>query len=356
MSAVSQIPPMSGSCSEEELEWSQCWDFAPQKGCCEVPKAAPPAAKTYTAPSTKTQWWSQPQQGACRWSGDAQATSTARWPAAQDTWANRGAASCLNPAFVDASDTSDSSDDEDSVCDREFAALMAGLALRGHTPSVDAATKSTRSPLSSTPTRSAASPLSVPSPRSSSHGSSSPQASTRSPRSPALCDTPPAATPAPRAILKLEECLPQTPGRVDAKDTTLLLAQAISRLSVAPPPGLAPPGPPPGLGCSTEEAQTADAEAPSAEASLPSTLKLSRGERLKLVPPQCQYQGTLKMLNEVHGYGFIACPQVREVYQRDTYLPKALVPEGIKVGDGLVFTMDLSSKGRPMVTKVSIIV
>lgn len=136
--------------------------------------------------------------------------------------------------------------------------------------------------------------------------------------------------------------LPALPGAVSAASAVPALpsASALERLTLSVlggAPGLDPP------------------ERTTKNSLLPSTLKLSRGERLKLVPPQREYEGFLKMLNEVHGYGFISCAEVRIAYGRDVYLPKTLVPLGVRVGDRLSFTMALSAKGRPMVQKVAFI-
>lgn len=68
--------------------------------------------------------------------------------------------------------------------------------------------------------------------------------------------------------------------------------------------------------------------------------------------PTRKYHGTLKMLCEVTGYGFIGCPDIRRVYKRDVFLPQGLVPSGARPGDCLAFTMELSPGGKPAATKV----
>merc|ERR1711953_97259 len=67
------------------------------------------------------------------------------------------------------------------------------------------------------------------------------------------------------------------------------------------------------------------------------------------VPPQPtrEYEGSLKSLSQRHGYGFIACEEVRRVYGRDVYLPQDIVPAGAKVLDRLAFKIILSAKGHP---------
>jgi len=161
-------------------------------------------------------------------------------------------------------------------------------------------------------------------------------------------------------VIRLDECikLPDSPSPLESDLPSFPLLPGL--VQAAPPPGLEHPASAQGA------AQRAAGLSPPSFAlgatltaacmNLPSTLKLTKGERCKLVPPQRQYEGTVKMINEVHGYSFVACPEVRAIYGRDVYLSKALVPVGVRVGDRLVFMMGLSSKGRPMATKVSIVV
>eukprot|EP00439_Symbiodinium_sp_Y106_P053637 s3257_g7.t1 len=69
-------------------------------------------------------------------------------------------------------------------------------------------------------------------------------------------------------------------------------------------------------------------------------------------PPDREFEGSLKSLSDRHGYGFIACQDVHRIYGRDTYVPKDLVPEDIKVLDRVIFKIGLSKKGHPQVTQI----
>ncbi|CAE7334042.1 SLC33A1, partial [Symbiodinium pilosum] len=69
-------------------------------------------------------------------------------------------------------------------------------------------------------------------------------------------------------------------------------------------------------------------------------------------PPDREFEGSVKSLSDRHGYGFIACQDVHRIYGRDTYVPKDLLPDGIKVLDRVIFKIGLSKKGHPQVTQI----
>jgi len=59
------------------------------------------------------------------------------------------------------------------------------------------------------------------------------------------------------------------------------------------------------------------------------------------------YEGILKSVSAKNGYGFITNEEMKEVYKRDVYVDRALLPEAAKVGDKMKFTVRLSEKGHP---------
>jgi len=66
------------------------------------------------------------------------------------------------------------------------------------------------------------------------------------------------------------------------------------------------------------------------------------------------YHGRLKTFSAKNGYGFIACPTLREVYARDVYINKVQLPEGASCGCLLKFKVSRSAWGQPQAHDVSI--
>eukprot|EP00927_Polykrikos_kofoidii_P067372 TRINITY_DN62868_c0_g1_i1.p1 TRINITY_DN62868_c0_g1~~TRINITY_DN62868_c0_g1_i1.p1 ORF type:complete len:225 (-),score=33.66 TRINITY_DN62868_c0_g1_i1:151-825(-) len=63
--------------------------------------------------------------------------------------------------------------------------------------------------------------------------------------------------------------------------------------------------------------------------------------------PEKEFEGSLKSLSSKHGYGFIACDEIHQLYKRDVYFPRDIVPEPVKVLDRIKFKVTLSAKGHP---------
>mmetsp|Transcript_74452 Transcript_74452/g.209942 ORF Transcript_74452/g.209942 Transcript_74452/m.209942 type:complete len:453 (-) Transcript_74452:178-1536(-) len=59
-----------------------------------------------------------------------------------------------------------------------------------------------------------------------------------------------------------------------------------------------------------------------------------------------EFEGSLKSLSEKHGYGFIACEEARQLYQRDVYIHSNQVPTGAKVLDRVRFTIKAVEKEK----------
>eukprot|EP00929_Paragymnodinium_shiwhaense_P112876 TRINITY_DN81139_c0_g1_i1.p1 TRINITY_DN81139_c0_g1~~TRINITY_DN81139_c0_g1_i1.p1 ORF type:complete len:234 (-),score=38.06 TRINITY_DN81139_c0_g1_i1:273-974(-) len=64
-------------------------------------------------------------------------------------------------------------------------------------------------------------------------------------------------------------------------------------------------------------------------------------------PPDKEFEGSVKSLSSRHGYGFIACEELRSTYGRDVYLPQDQVPADLNVLDRVKFKIILSNKGHP---------
>jgi len=60
-----------------------------------------------------------------------------------------------------------------------------------------------------------------------------------------------------------------------------------------------------------------------------------------------EYEGSLKSISSKNGYGFIVCAETFNLYQRDVYIDKELLPEGAKPTDRLRFTVVTNNKGHP---------
>lgn len=60
-----------------------------------------------------------------------------------------------------------------------------------------------------------------------------------------------------------------------------------------------------------------------------------------------EYEGSLKSISSKNGYGFICCADTYNVYKRDVYIDKELLPAGAKPTDRLRFTVVTNNKGHP---------
>lgn len=69
-----------------------------------------------------------------------------------------------------------------------------------------------------------------------------------------------------------------------------------------------------------------------------------------------QYEGVLKSISTKkefkRGYGFITCDETKATLKRDVFVDADLLPEGLQVGDKVIFTIALSEKGHPRATTV----
>lgn len=69
-----------------------------------------------------------------------------------------------------------------------------------------------------------------------------------------------------------------------------------------------------------------------------------------------QYEGVLKSISTKkefkRGYGFISCNETKTTLKRDVFVDADLLPEGLQVGDKVIFTLALSEKGHPRATAV----
>mmetsp|Transcript_11209 Transcript_11209/g.32340 ORF Transcript_11209/g.32340 Transcript_11209/m.32340 type:complete len:387 (-) Transcript_11209:158-1318(-) len=355
------------------------------------PRPVAPGGEAENSFKLTTRSYAPAQPGADLWSRLASARGmTQQPPNRMGSWLPQvpsmvpAATACLNLSrFRGSDDSDDDSDSDESTLDRGHAAWLAGLALTAHASAACPEMECTRA--LSTPTESTASPRSFALPTKST-ASFSPGAT-----------KPP--TPVPRCILKLDDALPKAPaetatrrgrrsrgGRKHRSLASTIAAEKKMQMclekelpplpvkaEIRAPPGLdlspmmssledddlfdlgSPPPfppPPPPMEVSNAAATAETVEAPPEETAVhvhpTSPMKLARGSMLKEEASR-EFSGTIKMIHQVHGYGFITCPEVRELCGRDVYLPKALVQDGAHVGQSLVFTMRLSSKARPMV-------
>lgn len=67
------------------------------------------------------------------------------------------------------------------------------------------------------------------------------------------------------------------------------------------------------------------------------------------------YEGSLKSISAKNGYGFIVCAETYNVYKRDVYIDKELLPAGAKPTDRLRFTVTINNKGHPKAATASLV-
>lgn len=60
-----------------------------------------------------------------------------------------------------------------------------------------------------------------------------------------------------------------------------------------------------------------------------------------------EYEGSLKSVSAKNGYGFILCGATWDIYKRDIYVDKEVLPEGAQPPDRVKFTVTLNAKGHP---------
>lgn len=65
------------------------------------------------------------------------------------------------------------------------------------------------------------------------------------------------------------------------------------------------------------------------------------------------FVGTMKSFNQASNYGFIECPEVKEVYGFDVFVHGKEVQEGQNIGDQVYFELGISSKGQPQALNLS---
>lgn len=63
--------------------------------------------------------------------------------------------------------------------------------------------------------------------------------------------------------------------------------------------------------------------------------------------PNKEFEGFIKSISERNGYGFLACPETKSVYERDVFVDLAILPQGAGINDKLKFTVALNEKGHP---------
>merc|ERR1712194_114751 len=59
------------------------------------------------------------------------------------------------------------------------------------------------------------------------------------------------------------------------------------------------------------------------------------------------YEGSLKSISAKNGYGFVVCAETYNLYGRDVYIDKEILPEGAKPTDRIKFTVSLNAKNHP---------
>jgi len=80
------------------------------------------------------------------------------------------------------------------------------------------------------------------------------------------------------------------------------------------------------------------------QASAPLTI-VSKGE------PKLDFIGKVKSYSELKGYGFVDCPEIKDKYDRDAYLPGSK-GKGCYVGQEVCFMVDLNNDGMPVVNEI----
>jgi len=68
---------------------------------------------------------------------------------------------------------------------------------------------------------------------------------------------------------------------------------------------------------------------------------------------EASYEGSLKSISDKNGYGFIVCAETYNLYSRDIYIDKEILPEGAKPTDRLKFTVALNAKSHPKAVTAS---
>lgn len=74
-------------------------------------------------------------------------------------------------------------------------------------------------------------------------------------------------------------------------------------------------------------------------------------EIVKSNGPKFEYGGIVKSFSEKSGYGFVDCPELREEYGRDVYLPGSKA-RGYSSGMEVFFNVDLNPEGMPVVSDI----
>jgi len=65
------------------------------------------------------------------------------------------------------------------------------------------------------------------------------------------------------------------------------------------------------------------------------------------------YEGSLKSISAKNGYGFVVCAETYNLYGRDIYIDKEILPEGAKPTDRIKFTVALNAKNHPKAVTAS---
>jgi len=72
-----------------------------------------------------------------------------------------------------------------------------------------------------------------------------------------------------------------------------------------------------------------------------------------MFPPGQRLHGVIKSFNEAMCFGFIACPETEQVFQRDVFLHRRdLAGSGATVGSTVSFTVELNREGKPQARSV----
>jgi len=142
---------------------------------------------------------------------------------------------------------------------------------------------------------------------------------------------------------------PQSPSNVQALQAQFLQAQAQAMQAQAQAFYS-------GLGGSSVVPGAAAISAAGVSAQPPPPPSAPASDKPKPVQPAAgtEYEGALKSISAKNGYGFLTCAETKAAYGRDVFVDASLVPEGIQVGDKVLFSCALSEKGHPRATMVKL--
>mmetsp|Transcript_81448 Transcript_81448/g.143840 ORF Transcript_81448/g.143840 Transcript_81448/m.143840 type:complete len:452 (+) Transcript_81448:93-1448(+) len=118
------------------------------------------------------------------------------------------------------------------------------------------------------------------------------------------------------------------------------LPQPQQQQALAPAAG---PSPPPGLPVA--------GGAGAGYAGAPAAKKAEASQEVESNEPR--RFGTVKSFSQTTGFGFVACEEIQQVYQRDVYLDKSNIPQNWRVGQFVEFSVTFNNRSQPQAKRVN---